>query len=133
MDSTEELSQSYLERPYTVFLFKALGSIYEKWVGNNPEGALTEALKLVVTLPTNVKEKLTEEKKRIEIAIANAYRRHGSDYYTRQQNRNREAKRVAHRELEPFMDKMTRLLDQKGWLERGAIKPRFQTKRKLKA
>jgi len=127
----EDVDQTYLEKPFTIFLFKAYTSIYEKWVEGNLEGALTEALKLVVELPTDVKEALWKDKKQIEKDLDKAYRTQGVDWYTRQQNRNRAARRVAHYYIEPFLDKMTRLLDAKGWLERGALHARFEKKRKL--
>jgi hypothetical protein len=130
---SDELAQSYLEKPYTVFLFKAITSIYEKWVNDDPEGALRELLKLVVATPTDVKKKLWEEKKKIEKDLAQAYKTQGVDFYTGHLVRNRAARRVAHCYIESFFDKVTRLLDEKGWLERGALKPRFDSKTKLSA
>ena len=128
----EDIDQTYLEKPFTIFLFKAYTSIYEKWVSGNIEGALTEALKLVVELPTDVKEALWKDKKKIEQDLDKAYRTQGVDWYTRQQNRNRAARRVAQHYIEPFLDKMTRLLDAKGWLERGALRPRYPSSKKLR-
>jgi len=127
----DEVFPSYPERPYVGFLFKAVTRIYEKWVEGNPEGALLELLKLVVATPTDVKDKLWEDKKKIEKDLDKAYRTQGVDWYTRQQNRNRAARRVANYYIEPFFDKVTRLLDEKGWLERGALRPRAKGHGKL--
>jgi len=77
-----------------------------------------------VATPIDVKEVLWDDKKQIEKDLNQAYRTAGVDWYTRQQNRNRAARRVANYYIEPFFDKVTRLLDEKGWLERGALRPR---------
>lgn len=133
MRENEEITPTYLEKPYTNLLFKGIMSIYQKWVEGRVEAALSEALILVVELPTDIKEKLWPKKKEIEEQLKNAYRTSGVDWYTRQQNRNRAARRVASFYIEPFMDTMTRLLDEKGWLERGALKARYEKKTKLTA
>ena len=130
-EETDEVTPSYPERPYVGFLFKAYTSIYEKWVEGDTEGALRELLKLVVGTPTDVKDQLWDDKEKIEKDLNTAYRVQGVDWYTRQQNRNREARRVAQFYMEPFFDKVTRLLDEKGWLERGALSPRAKGHGKL--
>jgi len=130
-EDEEELAPSFPERPYVGFLFKTYTRAYESWVFGDPEGALRELLKLVVGTPTNIKEKLWDDKRKIEKDLMQAYRAAGVDWYTRQQNRNRQARRVADYHIEPFFDKITRLLDEKGWLERGAMRPRYPSKRRL--
>jgi len=127
----EELTPSYLERPYTGFLFKAVTSIYEKWVEGYTEAALAELLKLVVALPTDVKDQLWDEKEKIEKDLRQAYKLRSVDWYSTQQFRNRRGKEVATYYMEPFFDKTVRLLDQKKWLERGALSPRSKGHGKL--
>jgi len=127
----EELTPSYLERPYTGFLFKAVTSIYEKWVEGYTEAALAELLKLVVALPTDVKDQLWDEKEKIEKDLRQAYKLRSVDWYSTQQFRNRRGKEVATYYMEPFFDKTVRLLDQKKWLERGALRPRAKGHGKL--
>lgn len=130
--SHDELSPSHLERPYTHLLFSSLENIFQQWIHGKPEAALWDALKLVVMLPTDVKDKLWDEKETIEKEIRQAYSTPGVDWYTRQQNRNRAARRLATMRLSPFMDNMMRLLDEKKWLERGAFRARYKEDRKLK-
>ena len=127
----DELSQTYLEKPYTVFLFKALESIREKWVMNQTEEALSEACQLVVFLPNDVKDALQDQRKRILEDLKQAYAKEDVDWFTTQRTRNRVARQVANLYAESFFDEMTRLLDEKGWLERGALKSRFTHKRRL--
>ena len=128
---SDELAKSYLEKPYTVFLFKSIMGIHDAWDQGNVEFSLRRALRLVVFLPNDIKKALWDDKKKIEKDLKQAYRTQGVDWYTRQQNRNRQARRVASFYIEPFFDKMIRLLDQKGWLERGALRPRAKGHGKL--
>ena len=126
------VDQTQAERPYVFFLFKGITRIYEVWSEDNIEAALRDALRLVVFLPTDVKEALKDEKKKIQGELIKAYNVRGLDWFTQQQNRNRAARQVSAYYLEGFMDKMVRLLDEKKWLEKGALRPRFRDKRKLK-
>jgi len=126
-----KVDATYLEKPYTVFLFKGIMDIYEAWDEGNVEFALRRALRLVVFLPSDIKKALWDDKKRIEKDLGQAYKTAGVDWYTRQQNRNRAARRVAGYYIEPFVDEMVQLLDEKGWLERGALRPRAKGHGKL--
>lgn len=96
------------------------------------EFALRRALRLVVFLPTDIKKALWPDKQKIEKDFTQAYKTQGVDWFTRQQNRNRAAKRVAWYYIEPFVDEMVQLLDEKGWLERGALRPTRPSKGKMR-
>ena len=125
------VDKTQLERPYTFFLFKSLAGIHEAWIENEFGEALSQACKLVVFLPNDIKDELWPEKESIKQEMNKAYRLQGMDFYTTQLRRNRVAKAVAFQRLEPFMDKMVRLLDDKGWLERGSLRPRYPGTKKL--
>lgn len=125
------VDQTQLERPYTFFLFKGILGIYEAWNETEYEEAIKQALRLVVFLPTDIKEALWPKKQKIRKELNKAYRMQGVDFFTTHLVRNREARRVSAYYLEPFVDKMVRLLDEKGWLERGALRPKFMKDRKL--
>jgi len=125
------LDQSQLERPYTFFLFKALADIYEAWNDGDSLYALSQACKLVVFLPNDIKEVLWGDKEAIQKDLVLARRSTSSNFYSTIITRNRNAKIVAMKYLEAFIDKMVRLLDSKGWLERGAMKPRYPTTKQL--
>lgn len=120
-----------MERPYTAFLFKSVWLIFEAWDSNEYRLALSRACKLVVFLPNDIKEVLWPKKEEIQSELRKAYRKAGVDFFTTQVIRNRNARAVAFHYLEPFVDEMVRLLDEKGWLERGALRPSFTKEKKL--
>jgi len=126
------VDQTQAERPYVFFLFKGIMGIYEAWNEGNYENAINQSLRLTVFLPTDIKEALKSEKEEIRCELAKAYRARGHDFFTTQVIRNREARRVSAYYLEAFVDKMVRLLDEKQWLERGALRPQFKKDRRLK-
>jgi len=115
------------------FLFKQIDRIYDAWDEGDYEHALSRALRLIVGLPTDIKEALWDEKQEITKELNQAYSSQGVDFFTTHLVRNREGKRVSMMRLGPLMDKMIRLLDEKKWLERGALKPRYETKTRLTA
>jgi len=125
------LDETQLERPYTFFLFKSIAGIHESWINGDVMYALSQACKLVSFLPTDIKNALWEDKQKIQKDMNKASRQQGTNYFTSQVISSRELKRVAHHHIEPFVDKMVRLLDEKGWLERGAMMPRYPTTKKL--
>jgi len=127
----EPLDPSFLERPYTHLLFKGLMSVYEKWVMNYTVDTLEEALKLVTFLPTDIKEVMTPKIKEITKDLRQAYSVDGSDFFLTHLKRNRTAQKIAIFHIGPFLDEMVRRLDQKEWLDRGALRARFQKKKKL--
>jgi len=125
------VDETQLERPYTFFLFKSIAGIHESWIEGDVEGALKQACILVVHLPNDVKEVLWPLKEEIQRKMNRAYSLGASNFYQRYLIRAHEGKATAYQYLEPFMDKMIRLLDEKGWLERGALRPRYPDKKKL--
>jgi len=123
---SEQLDQTFLEKPYTGFLFKALYGIYEAWDEGDLRKALHRATRLIVFLPTDIKNALWPKRKSIVAEMNRAYGRNGVDWFTSQSVRNQSANRVAYRFLEPFVNQIVTLLDSKGWLEKGALRPRFK-------
>lgn len=132
MAQSTTLDATQLEKPYTFFLFKSLTGIYEAWDEGNPEQSLKRALRLVVFLPTDIKKALWNKKIEIHKEFASARRLQGSSWFSSQKARNTASLQIAIRHLEPFVDEMVKLLDDKGWLEKGALRPRFDKTRKLK-
>jgi len=129
--ATSLVDKTQLERPYTFLLFKSLMGIQGAWNEGDYLYALSQACKLVTFLPNDIKDVLWSDKEVIQKDITSAYRSAASNFYSTQLVRNRKAKRVAMKYLEPFLDKMIRLLDSKGWLERGALRPRYPGTKKL--
>jgi len=64
-----------------------------------------------------IKKELEHDVEVITKDLNKAYNTQGVDWYTRQQNRNREAKRVANHYIIPFLSKMSDLIDQWGFYE----------------
>lgn len=126
-----KLDQTQLERPYTFFLFKRIDQIYEAWDEADLELALRRALRLVVFLPNDIKDALWPKKEEITKKMRDTSQIQSVDFFTSHLVRNKASFRVAMFYLEPFVDEMVRRLDEKKWLERGALKPRFDKKRKL--
>ena len=129
--ATSSVDKTELERPYTFLLFKSLMGIQTAWNERDYLYALSQACKLVTFLPNDIKDVLWNDKEVIQKNITSAYRSTASNFYSTQLVRNRNAKKVAMKYLEPFLDKMIRLLDSKGWLERGALRPRYPGTKKL--
>ena len=129
--ATSNVDKSQLERPYVFFLFKALSNIYQVWIEGDELYALSQACKLVIFLPNDVKETLWHDKEAIQKDMRIARGKTATNFYTTNIVRNRNAKEVATKYLEAFMDKIVRLLDEKGWLERGAMRPRYPGAKKL--
>ena len=130
---SEQLDQTFLEKPYTGFLFKALYGIYEAWDTGDLRKALSRACRLVVFLPTDIKKALWTQRQIILKQMNKAYRRNSVDWFTSQGVRNETANRVAMYHLEPFVNRIVDFLDDKGWLEKGALRPRFKKEAKLSA
>jgi len=118
---------------YSSFLIRRLEEIWQAWDNGNLEESLRRALRLVVFLPKKLKKKLGEEKKTITKDLNAAYRVQGVDWYTRQQNRNREARRVAMLFLEPFVNEMTDWLDERGYFERASRRLQASDFKKLES
>ena len=129
--TVSSVDQTELERPYTFFLFKKLTDVYDAWDMDELVVSLERACRLVVFLPNDVKEALWVEREAIKKAMAKALSITKVDLFSSALARQNEARNVAFNHLEPFVDKMVRLLDEKGWLERGALRPRFPASRKL--
>ena len=130
--AVSEVDQTQAERPFVFFLFKGITGIYEAWDEGSYEVALRRALRLTVFLPSDIKEALKEDKEEVLRELNKAYRISGVDFFTTHQVRNRAARRVSVYYLEPYVDEMIRLLDEKQWLERGALRPQFKQERRLR-
>jgi len=128
---SKDLDQSDLQDPYRRLLFNSVERVFEKWVEDRYVDALREALKLVNILPTDIKEALWDKRNEIAKDLNQAYNVNGSDFFLTHLRRNRTASKVASIRIGPFVDEITRRLDEKRWLERGAFKARFNKKKRL--
>jgi len=116
---------------YIGLLMGIIHQIWTAWDDEDLELGLKRACRLYYLMVDKLKEQLSDDVERITKEMNRAYRLQGVDFYTTQLKRNRVAKAVAFQRLEPFMDKMVRLLDDKGWLERGSLGPRYPGTKKL--
>jgi len=115
--SDKGLDPAKIQPTYSGFLIDKVNKIYESWDNGNQERSLRRALRLVYFLPKELKDKMRDDKNKIIEEFNKAYRVSGVDWYTRQQNRNRAARRVAQDYLPSFVDEMMNWLDERGYLE----------------
>lgn len=115
--SDQGLNSAKIMPTYSGFLIDKVNKIYEAWDKNQLETALGRAIRLVYFLPKELKDKMRDDKNKIIEEFNKAYRVSGVDWYTRQQNRNRAARRVAQYYLPSFVDEMMNWLDERGYLE----------------
>lgn len=113
----KDLDPADIKPTYNSFLIDKINKIYEAWDKNLPETALGRAVRLVYFLPKELKDKLRDERNKIVAKFNEAYQVSGVDWYTKQQNRNRQARRVANHYLPSFVDEMMNWLDERGYLE----------------
>jgi hypothetical protein len=107
-------------KPYVVFLMDKVNRVYNAWDEHplEPRIPLEEALRLVNFLPRSLKKLLKKDAEEIRKELDRCYRLQGTDLFTTQLLRNRVANQVASRRLQPFVDKMTDWLDERGYFER---------------
>lgn len=103
---------------YISFLMGRLIEIWKAWDGNDPELALRKGCRLVLFLPRDLKQQLQEEVSLISKEMDWAFSLKSADFFTSHLTRNRTKRRLAERRLPPFLDKMTDLLDERGYLEK---------------
>lgn len=103
---------------YSGFLILRINEIWSIWKDGDAEKALNLALGLANTfLIKKIKKELEHDVEVIRKDLNKAYGIQGVDWYSKQQNRNRAARRVANRYLVPFLSKMSDLIDQWGFYE----------------
>ena len=100
---------------YDSLIFGILIKIYEAWDEGNLQHALRRACMMVTFLTRDMKKKLKDHREQILEEMAKAQGVKGYDFHNEQINRNRNARRVAMIYLEPFVDKITDLLDEAGY------------------
>jgi hypothetical protein len=115
--SEPRLDLAKIHPTYSGFLIDKVNKIYDAWDKGLLETALNRAMRLCYFLPKELKDKMRDDKNKIIEEFNKAYRVSGVDWYTRQQNRNRAARRVAHHYLPSFVDEMMNWLDERGYLE----------------
>lgn len=105
-------------RPYIAFLMDKVNKIYDAWDEGDLELALSRACRLVTFLPRAIKEQLRGDEKTITKYMNAAYGLETGIWYTTQLIQNRRTRQIAQLFLEPFVDKMIDLLDERGYLEK---------------
>jgi len=96
---------------YYGFLITGITQLREYWAKKMFIEALDYAIELTVFLPNKVKNELAKERAEILIKLSNNSPTHANTLYGMQRARDRNAYRIAAKELEPFVDKIIRLLD----------------------
>lgn len=96
------------------FLWGEIGKIREAENEGDILTALNRACSLVKYLPVNVKEKLEDNVQQITELVNKNFTIESSDFQTTMLLRNQQATESAHRYLNIFMQKLMRLLDERG-------------------
>jgi len=116
---------------YISFLMGRLTEIWQAWDSGDPEFALRKSCRLVLFLPRDLKKKMREDVQLISKEMNWAYNLNSADFFTTNLIRNRQGRMTAARRLPPFIDKITDLLDERGfYLEKvkeyriGRFRPR---------
>lgn len=94
--------------------------------------ALVLALRFAnVLTPRKIKKRLQHDVEVIWKALNKAYSSQGTDFFTGQMVRNRNAKKVAIRYVDPFLSKLSDLLDEAGYYERTSTRLQSSDFKKL--
>lgn len=103
---------------YISFLMGRLIEIWQAWDEGELVTALRKACRLVTFLPTDLKKKLMDKVKIIKAEMRKANQVEGSDYYIGLIVKNKKNMQTAYKYLDPFVDDLVTLLDQRGYLEK---------------
>jgi hypothetical protein len=112
-----------LQYSFSGFLWKNLDKIQQSWDEGDPVHALWQTLSLVNYLPVVIKNELEPYAKQIAAKMNRAAGVESSDFHTSMLSKNRANTFTAERYLPWFINKMMRLLDDRGYLERGTWQP----------
>jgi len=96
------------------FLWQAIGKIWEAEDQGDLLTALSRACSLVKYLPVSTKEKLEENANQISKLVNKNFNIEGSDFQSTMLLRNKSVDTVAKAYLKVFMNKLMRLLDERG-------------------
>lgn len=97
---------------YYGFLITGLTQIREYWAKRMYVEGMEYALHFTTFLPRKIKKALSEEKQRITLKLTGNSKGRVHNFYELQKSRSKYAYMIAAQELEPYMDKMTTLLDE---------------------
>jgi hypothetical protein len=101
---------------YYGFLISGITQLREYWARKQHVEALYYAMELTTFLPNKIKEKIEPEKKRIQAKLLKNLPSSSSSIYAAQRDTNNIVYRISMIELEPFVDKIIRLLDENNLL-----------------
>lgn len=97
---------------YYNLIIDKLNRIYEAWDQNNLSLALFRTLRLIPFLPRKLKNALKPDKDRIEDQLKNSANTGGHDFDNATEKAMYRIRKVAQKEFEPLLDKLTSLLDE---------------------
>lgn len=116
--SKEPIEPGRAQPTYSGFLILRINEIWGIWRDGDPEQALRLGIRLANTfLIRKIKKELKHDIEVITKDMNKAYGLQGVDFFTTHLVRNRQAQRVANHYIEPFLSKMSDLVDQWGFYE----------------
>jgi len=103
-----------VSKSFQAFLWSEIGKIREAENEGDILTALNRACSLVKYLPVSVKEKLRDNVAEITVLVNKNFNIEGSDFQSTMLLRNKSVDTVAKAYLKVFMNKLMRLLDERG-------------------
>lgn len=97
---------------YYNLIIDKLNKIYEAWDNNNQTLALTRAMRLIPFLPRKIKKQIIQDKDNIQKQFDAISGTKGYNLSNAAELANYRIKMIAVKEVEPFINKLTDLLDQ---------------------
>jgi len=129
---TEVQPVTQVQHSFQAFFWKHMDMIYTAWDNGQHNIALQRALRLIDFLPNELYEKLKEQQTEALKELEAAYRATASTFHATQLAKTHSANTVASRYLRQIVRNIINVTDQRGYLEQKPMRPRFQTKKKLK-
>lgn len=112
---------------YYGFLISGITQIREFWSKKQFTEALYYAMEITTFLPNKIKDKIEPERQRIQAKLLKNIPSSSSSIYSAQRDTNNIVYRISMIELEPFVDKIIRLLDENNLLTQDwGAKPKFK-------
>ena len=121
-----------IQHSFQSFLWKHLDLI-DTALDNEQYGlAASRACRLILFMPLDVKKQMEKDRAIIIRELTQASSVGGASFHIKHLNRSKNVSSVALHYLPDFIDKLTALLDAKGYLEQKPMSPRHRDKTTLR-
>ena len=130
--SEQPIEPGKVQPTYAGFVILRINEIWSIWAEGDDVKALVLALRFADTfMVRKIKKRLQDDVEIIRKDLNKAYSSHGTDFFTSQIIRNRNAKKVAARYLGSFLSELSDLLDASGFFEKATTRLKSSDFKKL--